>query len=1046
MSERPDRTITPERWKLAAPILVAVLDLPPDAREAYIAQHCSDQPELRADVTALLAHALTAGDLLDSTAADRFPALLPDPRPMPPSIGDRYVMHEALGAGGAAIVYRAHDPTTRRDVAVKVLHEHLSSDAGRERFLREVRIAANLSHPNIVPLYDAGQSGGHAYYVMPLVAGGTLRRRLAADGPPSPDTSRRVLQEVASALAFAHANGVVHRDIKPDNVLLADDGRAMVADFGIAKALAAPTPVLSDSVNTVTGIAIGTPAYMAPEQVLGESSVDASADLYAFGCLGYELLSGRPPFTGSSGPEIAARHLSEAPVPLRSAAPAVDPLLADLIMRCLRKTRSERPTAAEVVEALTHHTPLPALMTADAASPPAQPSPVSAPAPSSERAATRNRLTLLVLAVCVAIAGAVMWRRTATNVDAVAHEAPRTPVVLAALDAPAGDSVLAIMFADATRAAMTQSPTMGVLTDRRMTNALRRMAAKPDTRLDVATARELAQREGIGTVIGGEIIGSAATGYQLSLRAVSADSGRELARAQYALRDPTALISVADTLVRRLRIALGERQESVSKTPPLPRVTTTSFEALRKYSEARTLLQRAEQSPRPIQLLQEAIALDSNFAMAYVLLAQAYAGGAPRSVLGPVLTEAYRRRDRLPRAEAALVAAEHFGKGAGADPAAAERYYRQAMIYGDTGSVRKSLAMLRVFVGDDAGAIQLLQASEASDSLDADETATLIAALAMQGRDAEAEGRLTQALRAGMVSPRLLTLSPMLPWLRGDYAAAERVALQQLEDRTPAVQYMGLISAIAITSARGKLSRAASLSARLAAMNGGPAAQTALADAASDAIVLARVLDKPDSALALIEQTRRKNALNQMPELDRPYYPLALAYAFAKRPVLAGAMVDSLERLRDTVARQGVSGIVLPLRAIIATAAGFPDSALTLLRQQRAGASGLSADRLDAIAGDAHFAAARFDSAATYYERYRRFRSADKMYGTSDPVWLAHILWRLGESYETRADRPRAIAAYGQLLRLWDGADPAVAVRAAEVRARVSRLQSSEAR
>ncbi|MCC7055094.1 MAG: protein kinase [Gemmatimonadaceae bacterium] len=1060
-SDGSGASITPERWRLAAPILEAVLDLPPHARDAYIAQQCSDQPELAADVNALLAHALSSGDLLDSTAAEQFPALLPDARPVPPSIGARYVMHEALGAGGAATVYRAHDPTTRRDVAVKVLHSHLASASGRDRFLREVRIAANLSHPNIIPLYDAGQADGHAYYVMPLVSGGSLRRKLEAGGPPAPEVSHRILQEVASALAFAHAQGVVHRDIKPDNVLLADDGRAMVADFGIAKALSASTPELPETVHTVTGIAIGTPAYMAPEQVLGDANVAAGADVYAFGILAYELLAGRPPFTGGSGPEIVARHLHETPVPLLSKAPHADPLLADLVMRCLRKVSADRPTAAELVDALTNRTPLPTPMVTAAASTPAatttsasttaastaaEPAPAPGAAQPPVTPPSWYRRSQLALASCIMIASATLWYRTTSAAPDAVPAAPRTTVVLADFDAPAGDSVLAMMFTDAIRAAMAQSPAMGILTDRRVMNAMRRMAVMPGTPLDVARARELAQREGIATVISGDIIGSTATGYQLSLRAVTADSGRELARVQHALREPTALLSVADTMVRQLRVALGERQDLVSGTPSLPRVTTTSPEALRKYSEARGILQRGERSPRPMQLLQEAIALDSNFAMAYVLLSEVYAEGAPRSVMAQTLAQAYRLRDKLPPAEAAFVAAQHFGIGAGADPAAAERYYRQAMIYGDTGSVRGPLAMLRMFVDDHAGAVQLLQASEARDSLDADETATLIAALAMQGRDAEAEGRLAQAMRAGMLSPRLLTLQPMLPWLRGDYAAAERVAQQQLEDRNPAAQFMGLINGNAIASTRGKLALASSLGAKSAAMSGSPPAQLALEDATSEAIVLARVLDQPDSALAVIERARRRYALDQVPEMDRPYYPLALGYAFAKRPVLAGAMVDSMERLRDTVARRSFAGLIRPLRAIIATVAGHPDSALTLLRQQQAGGSGLSADRLDAIAADAHFAAARFDSAATYYERYRRYRTVDKMYGTSDPVWLAHVLWRLGESHETRGDRPAAIAAYGQLLRLWDGADPPVAARAAEVRSRVARLQAAGAR
>ena len=280
-----------------------MLDLPPDARDAYIAQQCSDQPELAADVNALLAHALSSGDLLDSTAAEQFPALLPDARPVPPNIGARYVMHEALGAGGAATVYRAHDPTTRRDVAVKVLHSHLASASGRDRFLREVRIAANLSHPNIVPLYDAGQADGHAYYVMPLVSGGSLRRKLGADGPPAPEASHRILQEVASALAFAHAQGCRASRHQAGQTSC---WPTTVARWWPTSASRRRSPPRRRSCprrcTPSTGIAIGTPAYMAPEQVLGDANVGAGADVYAFGILAYELLAGRTPFTGSSAP------------------------------------------------------------------------------------------------------------------------------------------------------------------------------------------------------------------------------------------------------------------------------------------------------------------------------------------------------------------------------------------------------------------------------------------------------------------------------------------------------------------------------------------------------------------------------------------------------------------------------------------------------------------------------------------------------------------------------------------------------------------------
>ena len=1043
---RPQNTgqaLTPERWRRAAPILDAAMELPDEAREAYIDAQCGGQAEVRADVLHLLAQALVTGDLLDSSAAERFAALLPDERAVPPQIGARYLVHEALGAGGTAVVYRAHDPTTRRDVAVKILHEHLASQAGRERFLREVRIAANLLHPNILPLYDAGQDENLVFYVMPLVQGGSLRQRIQTHGRLAPDAARRVLQEVAGALAFAHAQGVVHRDIKPDNVLLAEDGRAIVADFGIAKALSASEPALPTFAQTLSGMAIGTPAYMAPEQVLGDVNVDASADVYAFGAMAYELLTGQPPFTGRSGHEIAARHLSDTPVPVSTLVPDADPVLAALIMQCLRKARDERPTAAAVAEAITQHTPLPSPASTGAASATSSGPIAPATTPTKEQPWWRSPVVVMVALGALVVATA-MWRMFSRDADpeVAARAASRTPFVLAAFDAPDGDSVLATMFADAVRAALSQSSTIEVLSDRRMASALRRMRADPRAPFDITRARELALREGVSAVISGGVVGNPETGFQLTLRAVAADSGEDVAHVTLAMRDASMLLNVADTLVRQLRVALGEGQAVVARSTPLPRVTTASIAALRKYSEAHALLQQGERSPRTVGLLQEAIALDTNFAMAYVLLVRAHGGDVLRSVAASALTEAYRRRDILPPAEAAFVAAQYFDLGIGGDADAAERYYREAMAYGDTGSVRNALATLRLTRGNYAGASQVLQASESRDSLDADETAILIAALAMQERDAEAEGRLAQATRQGLASPRLLALQPTLPWFRGDYEGAERVAQAQRDQPDPASRYMGLMSGNAIASTRGKFRRADSLGTAFDAMQGGAASRAELEDAAAEAIIIARVLNDPDSALAHVEAARRRHPLDKLPQVDRPFYPLALAYAFAGRPILAGAMIDSLEHLRDTTVRRGMASLLPPLRAIVATAAGAPDSALTLLRQTRRQAAGVGEYRLDAITADAHFAATRFDSAAVYYERYIRARTPDKMYGTSDPVWLASALWRLGECYETMADRPRAIAAYEQLLRLWEGADTQVAARAAELRARINRLRA----
>ena len=286
------------------------------------------------------------------------------------SLGDAYRLERELGGGGMSRVFLATDAALGRRVVVKVIAPELAAGVNVERFKREILLAARLRHPHIVPVLSAGQvratSGDEVlpYYVMPFVAGESLRGRLADRGPLPLSEAVSVLRDLAKALEYAHANGVVHRDIKPDNVLLAGSAAA-VLDFGIAKALAAATAgaqrpeqpdrasELSAHALTQLGNSIGTPAYMAPEQAAGDPAIDHRADLYAFGCTAYELLTGQPPFAGRSPAALFAAHLTEAPMPIVSRRADVPPSLATLVERCLAKDPDARPDgAAELIATL----------------------------------------------------------------------------------------------------------------------------------------------------------------------------------------------------------------------------------------------------------------------------------------------------------------------------------------------------------------------------------------------------------------------------------------------------------------------------------------------------------------------------------------------------------------------------------------------------------------------------------------------------------------------------------------------------------------------
>ena len=266
-----------------------------------------------------------------------------------------YRLEREVGRGGMATVFLAHDIKHDRSVALKVLHPDIAAALGADRFLREIRIAAHLQHPHILTLIDSGQiprqdgmGPGLLYFVMPYVAGETLRARLTREGKLSPTDTARILQEVLDALTHAHGLGIVHRDIKPENIMLT--GRhALVMDFGVAKAASAAVAADTVSSGTLTalGLAIGTPTYMAPEQAAGQAAVDARADLYAVGVMAYEMLTGEPPFTGTTPQAILAAHITEAPLPIAGRRPDLAAPFAMAVMRCLEKQPAARWQSAE---------------------------------------------------------------------------------------------------------------------------------------------------------------------------------------------------------------------------------------------------------------------------------------------------------------------------------------------------------------------------------------------------------------------------------------------------------------------------------------------------------------------------------------------------------------------------------------------------------------------------------------------------------------------------------------------------------------------------
>ncbi len=337
-----------ERWREVEELFESALERRPEERAAFLDQACGPDAELRREIESLLNADAGAADFLepDSRLA---PLLQPDLLDrLQAALGDRYVLDRELGGGGMSRVFVAEETTLGRRVVVKVFAPTVTAELDTGRFQREIRIAASLQHPHIAPVHSAGEAAGLLYYTMPFVEGESLRQHIDRSAPLPLGEAVRLLGEIADALVYAHRRRIVHRDLKPANILL-EQGHALIIDFGIAKALsaAAEGPHASTGM-TSTGMVLGTPTYMAPEQAAGDP-IDHRVDLYALGCVGYELLTGRPPFRGDSARELIAAHIADAPEPVTEHRPGMPAALAELVMRLLAKRPGDRPESAEAV-------------------------------------------------------------------------------------------------------------------------------------------------------------------------------------------------------------------------------------------------------------------------------------------------------------------------------------------------------------------------------------------------------------------------------------------------------------------------------------------------------------------------------------------------------------------------------------------------------------------------------------------------------------------------------------------------------------------------
>ncbi|HEX5073457.1 MAG TPA: protein kinase [Gemmatimonadaceae bacterium] len=593
----------PPRWTELHPLLDQLLDAPSEERAARVVALSGGNEILQRQLEQLLAESERDMPLLDQAVAHCFDELVKDgpAAALPEVLAGRYRVGRELGHGGMATVYLARDEKHGRDVAVKVIRQDLSASLGHERFLREIEIAARLRHPNIVPLYDSGEVGGSLFFVMPYEEGQSLRERLRVGGALPIADAFNVMRDVARALAYAHEHGVVHRDIKPDNVMLSG-GTAVVTDFGIAKALSAALTGSGDATLTQAGTVIGTPSYMAPEQATGDAAADHRADIYSFGCLAYELFAGHPPFQEKASHLLIAAHLATVPRPITELRADVPQPVADLLARCLAKDSADRPQ---------HARDLLPILDAGATAAPASTTPHRSAKPRSLTGSWRwAAVTVFAFVVSIIVYFAT---RTAGGTD---------PITVAVLPFGniAGDTAIDFVsdgLTDEVASALARVP--GILIKSRTGARRYRGQLTPD--VTEAGARLKADYLLIAVIRReqGRLILSA--DFEHAADATGLWDGRFDV-------SPNEQPAIADSIARSLSAALRQRFPRAIGVMPAraPNQQTSNLEAYRLYMLGQSRLARRTVNVRgAAEAFQQAIQQDSLFAPAYSGLSMALA-------------------------------------------------------------------------------------------------------------------------------------------------------------------------------------------------------------------------------------------------------------------------------------------------------------------------------------------------------------------------------------------------------------------------------------
>ena len=1049
------------------------------------------------------------------------------------ALGTAYTIERELGGGGMSRVFLAEENALGRKVVVKVLPPDLLTGLSVDRFKREIRLAANLQQAQIVPVLSTGEVDGIPYYTMPFVDGESLRATLARTGPLPMTEVVGILRDVTRALSYAHEHGVVHRDIKPDNVLLSG-GTAVVTDFGIAKAISAARERTADAELTQLGTSIGTPAYISPEQAAGDPDVDHRADIYSLGCMAYELLAGHSPFEGRTPQRMLAAHLTETPVPIEAIRPDVPPALAALVRQCLEKDPAARPqSASEISSQLDAATSgssaaMPALLLSGpgagrrallayaamfvAVALVAKAAVVALGLPdwvfggavtlmaiglpvmfvtayahvTARRAATRTPPltpggTLAAPATMTAMAmrasSHLTWRR---NFKYAAGAIGAFTVIVAAImmlrlfgigpvasllaagtlsgrerllvvDFDAGkDSSLSHVMTEAVRMNLGQSSAVSIMPPTAVAAALQRMQKPPATRIDLPLAREIALREGAKAIVAGSAtpIGN---GYVVSLRLVSADSGSDLAAFQKTVDGPSQLLDAIDGLTRKLRGRIGESLKTVRDAPALEKVTTGSMDALRKYAEANRALDLSGDYAKAATLLREAVAKDTNFAMAYRKLGVTLSNlGMPRPQSDSALTRAYQLRDRLTDKERYLTIATYYMAGPGRNRQKAAEAFEQALAIDPTDvtaatNLATNLLSRRQNARAESLYTSLAQPSRATQST----MSALIGVLFNSGRVAVAESVYAELLKRFPNAQLAQTMPAYFMYQRGQLDSVDAFWQVRRVGTNPLLRLGALSNLSTQALLRGRLHDALMLRDEATAANVARGVPTnPLNDSLTSVAVDIWYRGRNEEGLRKLDASLARVPLRSLPIERRPYSSVATYYAWAGHPEKARAILAQFDAdVTDTTLRAAYAPARHGILAEILLAEKKPVDALKEFWRSDSLPDGPSSNCsfcIDVDLGRAFDMANMPDSAIAHWETYVGATYLGRV--GMDALYLAGIRKRLGEMYEAKGNTQRAATNYAAFLALWKGADPELQPKVQEVRRRLARLKDAGGR